>query len=271
LAPAAEDVVSAYRWLLDQGIEALHVAFTGDSAGGGMVVTAMLLARDRGLPLPAAGMPLSPWFDYEATGESQQTNADTDKLLNAEFVRQLTAMFLGESGDPHEPYVNPLYGELAGLPPLFLQVSDAETSSTTVARSPSGLRLPASTCASTSSPASSTRFRWRPAGHPSPTTRSGAWPLGSVHTWACERGQGRPRRTQVRIHNQWLSINNVNRLVVARGRSSVAPSLQADAEETRCEQTETQCRSHRGQELGRPRRRSVGRSTTGSRCSSASG
>jgi epsilon-lactone hydrolase len=122
-----EDVVSAYRWLLDQGIEASHVAFTGDSAGGGMVVTAMLLARDRGLPLPAAGMPLSPWFDFEATGASQETNAGTDALLNAKLGRVLAGMFLGDSGDPRDPYVNPIYGELAGLPALYLQVSDAET------------------------------------------------------------------------------------------------------------------------------------------------
>ena len=122
-----EDVASAYRWLLDQGIKPSHVAFTGDSAGGGLVVTAMLLARDQGLPLPAAGMPLSPWFDYEATGASQNTNAETDKLLGKEFVLALAGMFLGESGDPHDPYVNPLYGNLAGLPPMFLQVSDAET------------------------------------------------------------------------------------------------------------------------------------------------
>ena len=122
-----EDVVSAYRWLLEQGIDPSHVAFAGDSAGGGLVVTAMLLARDQGLPLPAAGMPLSPWFDYEATGASQDTNAATDKLLNKEFGLVLAGMFLGESGDPHDPYVNPLYGNLAGLPPMFLQVSDAET------------------------------------------------------------------------------------------------------------------------------------------------
>ena len=121
-----QDVVAAYRWLLDQGIDAQHVAFTGDSAGGGLVVTAMLLARDQGLPLPAAGMPLSPWFDYEATGASQDTNAKTDRLLNKEFGL-LAGMFLGESGDPHDPYVNPLRGNLAGLPPMFLQVSDAET------------------------------------------------------------------------------------------------------------------------------------------------
>jgi epsilon-lactone hydrolase len=122
-----EDVVSAYRWLLDQGIDPSRVAFTGDSAGGGLVVTAMLLARDQGLPLPAAGMPLSPWFDYEATGSSQETNAETDKLLGKEFVLALAGMFLGESGDSHDPCVNPLYGNLAGLPPMFVQVSDAET------------------------------------------------------------------------------------------------------------------------------------------------
>ncbi len=122
-----QDAVTAYRWLLEQGIDAQHVAFTGDSAGGGLVVTAMLLARDQGLPLPAAGMPLSPWFDYEATGASQDTNAKTDRLLNKEFGLVLAGMFLGESGDPHDPYVNPLYGNLAGLPPMFLQVSDAET------------------------------------------------------------------------------------------------------------------------------------------------
>jgi epsilon-lactone hydrolase len=122
-----EDVVSAYRWLLEEGIDASHVAFAGDSSGGGLVVTAMLLARDQGLPLPAAGMPLSPWFDYEATGASHDTNAETDKLLNKEFGLVLAGMFLGESGDPHDPYVNPLYGNLAGLPPMFLQVSDAET------------------------------------------------------------------------------------------------------------------------------------------------
>jgi monoterpene epsilon-lactone hydrolase len=128
LHPApVEDVASAYEWLLDQGIEPAHVAFSGDSAGGGMVVTAMLLARDRGLPLPAAGTPLSAWFDLTGSGESQRTNADTDKLLNKKFGDQLADILLGQSGDRRDPYVSAVFAELAGLPPLFLQVSDAET------------------------------------------------------------------------------------------------------------------------------------------------
>jgi len=44
-----EDVVTAYRWLLAQSIPADQIAFTGDSAGGGLAVTAQLVARDLGL------------------------------------------------------------------------------------------------------------------------------------------------------------------------------------------------------------------------------
>jgi epsilon-lactone hydrolase len=122
-----EDVLSAYGWLLEEGIDPSHVAFVGDSSGGGLVVTAMLMARDHGMALPAAGMPLSPWFDYEATGASQETNRATDKLLNKEFGLTLAGMFLGEAGDPHDPYVSPLHANLTGLPPIYIQASDAET------------------------------------------------------------------------------------------------------------------------------------------------
>jgi monoterpene epsilon-lactone hydrolase len=122
-----EDVVRAYEWLLAEGIEAAHVAFTGDSAGGGMVVTAMLLARDRGLPLPAAGMPISAWFDLAGRGASQRTNAATDKLLSKELGDRLADILLEVSGDRRDPLVSALEADLSGLPPLYLQVSDAET------------------------------------------------------------------------------------------------------------------------------------------------
>jgi epsilon-lactone hydrolase len=121
-----EDAFAAYRWLLDQGIEASHIVFTGDSAGGGLVVTTMLLASERGLPLPAGGMPLSPWFDHKHTGRSWDENESNDALLSREFSQRLTAMLLGESGDPQDPLVSPLYADLAGLPPLYIQASRDE-------------------------------------------------------------------------------------------------------------------------------------------------
>jgi monoterpene epsilon-lactone hydrolase len=121
-----EDSLAAYRWLLDQGIEASHVVFTGDSAGGGLVVTTMLLAREQGLPLPGGGMLLSPWLDHKHTGRSWDENEDKDVLLNREFSQRLTDMLLGDSGDPQDPLVSPLYADLTGLPPLYIQASRDE-------------------------------------------------------------------------------------------------------------------------------------------------
>lgn len=121
-----EDGLTAYRWLLAQDIDASRIAFAGDSAGGGMVVTTMLLARDRDVPLPAAGMPLSPWFDLEATGASYELNADKDALLSKEFGLTLARMFLGETGDPRDPLASAVHGQLAGLPAIYIQASSDE-------------------------------------------------------------------------------------------------------------------------------------------------
>jgi hypothetical protein len=55
-----DDSTTIYRWLLDHGISPKHIAFTGDSCGGGLAITTQLRARERSLPLPAAAMPFSP-------------------------------------------------------------------------------------------------------------------------------------------------------------------------------------------------------------------
>ena len=73
-----DEVAAAYRWLLNQGTAASHVAFTGDSVGGWLALTVQLRAREQGLPLPAAAMLLSPAVDMEVTGESFDTNRDKD-------------------------------------------------------------------------------------------------------------------------------------------------------------------------------------------------
>ena len=93
------DMATAYRWLLDQGITPKHIALTGDSAGGGLAVTTMLRVREQGLPLPAATMPLSPWLDMDATGASFETNKERDVLVTREIIQGMSATFLGENGN----------------------------------------------------------------------------------------------------------------------------------------------------------------------------
>jgi acetyl esterase/lipase len=122
-----DDAVAAYRWLLDQGIAPGHIALTGDSAGGALAVTTLLRARERNLPMPAATMPLSPWVDMEITGESLVSNRDKDALVQKEVVEVMAATFLGEAGNRKDPLANPLYADLKGLPPMYIQVGGDET------------------------------------------------------------------------------------------------------------------------------------------------
>lgn len=124
-----EDATTAYRWLLDQGISADHIAVTGDSAGGGLTVTTMLRARKLGLPTAAALLPISPWVDLEFLGESLVTNRDTDILFGGATpmdLEQLVRMFLGEDGNRKDPLISPLYADISGLPPMYIQVGGAE-------------------------------------------------------------------------------------------------------------------------------------------------
>jgi epsilon-lactone hydrolase len=122
-----DDATAVYEWLLDQDVRADHIAFTGDSSGGGLSITTQLRARERGLPLPAVAMPFSPWFDMEVTGRSYDTNRDREPYFYAETVRQIAGMFLGEDGDPRDPLANPLHADLSGLGPTYLQVGADET------------------------------------------------------------------------------------------------------------------------------------------------
>jgi acetyl esterase/lipase len=90
-----DDAISAYRWLLEQGITADHVTFTGDSSGGGLAITTQLRARELGLPLPAAAMPFSPWFDMELTGASYESNRDKDAFFTRTSCRDWWTCFWG--------------------------------------------------------------------------------------------------------------------------------------------------------------------------------
>jgi epsilon-lactone hydrolase len=121
-----DDSTAVYRWLLDQGIDPARIVFTGDSCGGGLAITSQLRARQLGLPLPAASMPFSPWVDMEVTGDSYDTNRDRDAFFHRDLVRDLAAMYVGAGGDPRDPLVNPLYGDLTGFGPIYIQVGGDE-------------------------------------------------------------------------------------------------------------------------------------------------
>jgi monoterpene epsilon-lactone hydrolase len=126
LFPAAvDDSITAYRWLLSVGVNPARLVIAGESAGGGLTIATLVALRDAGEPLPAAGVCLSPWVDLACLGESIVTKAEIDPVVNKENMLRLAKAYLGDT-DPCTPLASPLYADLAGLPPLLIQVGTAE-------------------------------------------------------------------------------------------------------------------------------------------------
>jgi epsilon-lactone hydrolase len=123
---AVDDSVAAYRWMLQQDIKPSGIAVAGDSAGGGLVVATLVAIRDAKLPMPGAGVCLSPWVDLEGIGESMKTRAQADPIVQRDMLTQMATAYLGGK-DTRTPLAAPLYADLKGLPPLLIQVGDSET------------------------------------------------------------------------------------------------------------------------------------------------
>ncbi|GBF34401.1 6-hexanolactone hydrolase [Desulfocucumis palustris] len=121
--PAAiEDSVAVYGRLLDQGIPASRIIIAGESAGGGLCLAMLLALRDRGVPLPAAAVALSPWTDLKCTGESYRTKNKVS-LAPAESWTVFSKYYVGDN-DPCLPWISPLYGDLHGLPPILIYTGE---------------------------------------------------------------------------------------------------------------------------------------------------
>ncbi|MDQ2736578.1 MAG: alpha/beta hydrolase, partial [Pseudomonadota bacterium] len=126
--PAAlNDTCAAYEWLLEEGVAPASIAFAGDSAGAGLVLSAMLRLRDGGKPLPAAAVLMSAWTDLSASGASYESRAKLDPIHQRPMILAMARNYLGAEGDAMDPMVSPLFADLRGLPPLLIQVGDRET------------------------------------------------------------------------------------------------------------------------------------------------
>lgn len=121
-----EDALAGYRWLLAKHPGA-GIVFAGDSAGGGLCVSAMLAARDAGIPLPRAALLMSAWTDLEAKGASYDTHAALDPLHQRPMILSIAQGYLGAGGDPRDPRASPLNGDLRGLPSMLVQCGERET------------------------------------------------------------------------------------------------------------------------------------------------
>lgn len=122
---AVDDAVAGYKALLDAGRPPGSIVLAGDSAGGGLAIAALVEAKRRGLPMPAAALVLSPWADLGHSGASITEKAAEDPSLTLAGLANSARQYL-DGRSPSEPLASPIYADLAGLPPLLIQVGSVE-------------------------------------------------------------------------------------------------------------------------------------------------
>ncbi|MCA1845751.1 MAG: alpha/beta hydrolase [Actinobacteria bacterium] len=125
--PAAiDDAVDVYCWLIEQGFEPGRVVISGDSAGGGIAVALLIALRDRSLPAPAGAIGISPFVDLTLSSPSIDANEGRDPQVTRPFLTSAVRHYLAGRVDPKTPLASPVFADLAGLPPLMLQVGGDE-------------------------------------------------------------------------------------------------------------------------------------------------
>ncbi len=122
---ALNEVLGVYRQLLSDGTSPKKIAIAGDSAGGGLALASLLNIREESLELPACGILISPWTDLAVTGESVESCAAFDPIVNRKTLLEFSSMYL-MGALPTTPLASPLYADLHGLCPILIQVGGSE-------------------------------------------------------------------------------------------------------------------------------------------------
>lgn len=123
--PAArDDVVAAYRALLDAGYRAEQIAIGGDSAGGNLSLVGSLRIRELGLPTPAALVCFSPATDF--TGEQMHEPPAGDQLIHPSWIEQAAELYCPADLPRDDPGLSPVFADLSQLPPTLIQVGEDE-------------------------------------------------------------------------------------------------------------------------------------------------
>lgn len=122
---AVDDAIACYRALLEKVGTADRIIVAGDSAGGGLSVALMFLAREQNLPLPAGLALMSPFADLTLSGWSHSIAKDRDFLATPEVLEVMAGWYAGEA-EKTDPLVSPYRGDFSGFPPMLVHVGSEE-------------------------------------------------------------------------------------------------------------------------------------------------
>lgn len=130
--PAAlDDCLAAWEWIERRArryaLDPARFAFAGDSAGANLALSLAIRLRDAGRTMPVGCALLYGCFAPGLDTESARTFGMGPYGLTAERMAWYWGSYLGPAKDAPPVEATPLYADLAGLPPIFLGVAEADT------------------------------------------------------------------------------------------------------------------------------------------------
>jgi acetyl esterase/lipase len=110
--------------LLNNGFKSENILIAGESAGGGLTLCLLLAIKEKGLSQPVAAVAISPWADLTCSGESYKTKGKFS-LAPTDSWTVFSKHYVGDN-DSRNPLISPVFGELTGLPPIFINSGTAD-------------------------------------------------------------------------------------------------------------------------------------------------
>ena len=123
-ARAYEDLSGLYREILAEN-PGRRVIFMGDSAGGGLALGLAEYLLREGTALPERLILFSPWVDVSMDNPDIADRILLDPILHFDLVK-VHGQYWAGGGDTRQWMVSPLFGDMAGLPPVTIYCGTRE-------------------------------------------------------------------------------------------------------------------------------------------------
>ncbi len=124
--PAAlNDALIAWNYILSCGYTSNQIIIAGDSAGGNLALSLTLRLKEKNKDLPKGIVLFSPWTDMTSSGPSYHAKELLDPVLTNAYIQKAISCYLNNTS-AKDPFVSPLFSNMANFPPVYIQVGDNE-------------------------------------------------------------------------------------------------------------------------------------------------
>jgi acetyl esterase/lipase len=119
-----------YKYLLTRDdVDPKRIFIAGDSAGGGLAMSLMIMIRDHQIQSPVGLILISPWTDLTPESCVQSEKLWDSKRFGSfrksNLATRFAKAYLGDH-DPSNVLVSPTYGNFAEFPPIFMVAGGEE-------------------------------------------------------------------------------------------------------------------------------------------------